>query len=161
MKILLLLLMISSGYSVYAQKPLYVRIYNPSGEKIYKGNVFAVTDTSLLLIGKNAPVNIPVGEIGSIRTKHSAANNLLIGAGIGATTFAIIGAATAEPDAEIFGYTSGEGAAAGALIGLPVGAAIGGLTILFKNSETFIVNGDPVNWKEFQSFVLDKTSKQK
>jgi hypothetical protein len=160
MKILLLLLIISSGYSVCAQKPLYIRVYDSSGKKFYKGQVFTITDTSLQLIGKEAPLNIPVSKIGSIKTKHSPETNLFIGSVIGATTFAIIGAASAQPD-EFLGFTAGEGAAAGALIGAPIGAAIGGLTLLFKNSETFIVNGDMVKWKEFQSFILDKSSKQK
>jgi len=41
------------------------------------------------------------------------------------------------------------------LIGAPVGAAIGGLTIL-KNSRTFSVNDDPEKWKAFRNFLSEK-----
>jgi hypothetical protein len=49
--------------------------------------VLSVTDTSLSLKEKN--VIFPVSTIGSIRTKHSAGNNILIGSVIGTTTLAI------------------------------------------------------------------------
>ena len=76
---------------------------------------------------------------------------MLISSVIGVTEIAILGAATADPNALVFGYTAGEGAAAGALIGLPVGAAFGGLTSLFKNSKSYLINDDIEKWKVFQS----------
>jgi hypothetical protein len=161
MKALPFLLLILFNCSIYAQKPLFVRVYNLDGKKINKGEVFLVTDTSLQLIGKKSPVNIPINTIGSIKTKHSAGNNLLIGSIIGTTTFALIGATSASPEDEILGYTAGEGAAAGALVGLSLGAAIGGLTILLKNSKTFLINGNSEKWKEFETAVAKRNSKTK
>lgn len=41
-------------------------------------------------------------------------------------------------------------------MGLPLGAALGGITILFKNTKTYLINGDLIKWKEFQSVVPEK-----
>ena len=67
---------------------------------------------------------------------------------------AILGVASAEPDAMIFGYSAGEGAAVGVLLGAPAGAVIGGITALFKNSSTYIIDGDLVKWKAFSEMIL-------
>src|SRR4051812_24827472 len=134
MKILTLVFLVLLSHNIYSQKSIFVRVYDLTGKKVNKGHLLTITDTSLQVKGKSF-VDIPVRSIGSIKTKHLVGNNLLVGSTIGVFSMAIIGAASAEPDAEILGYTAGEGAAAGALIGLPIGAAIGGLTILFQNSK--------------------------
>ena len=72
---------------------------------------------------------------------------------IGAATGAILGITTADPDAWIFGYTASEGAAMGAISGGVSGAAIGGVTILLKNSKTFIIDGYESNWKTFMQIM--------
>jgi len=157
MKIITLVLLILLSNNIYSQKSIFVRVYDLAGKKVNKGHVLNITDTSLQLEGKS-PVDIPVDSIGSIKTKHSAGNNLLIGSIIGASSVAIIGAVTAEPEGAIVEYTAAEGAAAGALIGIPVGAAIGGLTILFKNSKTFLINGDVMKWKAFELWITEKNN---
>lgn len=145
---------------INAQKSIFVRVYDLSGKKISKGRTFTVSDTSLQLVGKSEPIDISVRSIGSIKTKHSAGNNVLIGS-IAAFPLAIIGAATAEPNAKILGYTAGEGAAGGALVGLPVGAAIGGVTILFKNSKRFIIDGDLNKCNSFKNYILEPNKQNK
>jgi hypothetical protein len=159
MKTLTLMFLISISYNMYAQKSIFVRVFDLSGKKINKGHVFTVTDTSLQLKGKSVPVNIPVRSIGFIKTKHSAGNNVLIGSIVGVSSLAILGVASAEPDAEIAGYTALEGAGAGAIVGLPVGAVIGGLTSLFKNSKSYLINGDVTKWKAFQLTVTGNNVK--
>jgi hypothetical protein len=154
--ILLILFACVFSCTTNAQNSLFVRVYNTEGKKIYNGHVYIVTDSSLLLIGKRAPDTIFVRNIGSIKTKHSAGNNLLIGSVAGAISGAIVGAVSADPNDLPIPSTTGEGATTGALLGLPVGAAIGGLTILFKHSRTFIINGDPLKWKEFEAFYTAK-----
>ena len=113
-----------------------------------------VTDSSLQLKVKSTPIDIPVQKIGSIKTKRSAGHNILIGSIAGASSMAIFGAATADPD-EFLGYTAGEGAAAGILIGAPPGAVIGGITALFKNSRTYLIDGDIMKWKAFQKSISE------
>jgi hypothetical protein len=164
MKTMFFLLLVSLGCSVFAQKSIFVRIYDLKGKKIYRGDVYTVSDSSLSLIGKKAPVNIPVSVIGSIKTKHSVGNNILVGSIVGAVTVGIVGAASVDPNPDEFSIgpqTAGEGAVGGVIIGAPIGAALGGLTYVFKNADFFPVNGDPVKWKDFQSFVLRKQGKEK
>ena len=161
MKTLAFILLAFISYSACAQKSIFVRIYDLNGKKNYAGHVFSVNDSALELKGNKVPKNIALSQIGYIKTKRSAVNNLAIGSIIGATTVAIAGAASAEPDAYWFAYTASEGAAAGAILGLPMGAAIGAITIPFKNVKTFLINGDSIKWKVFQSFLQEKSNEVK
>ena len=138
--------LISLNYSIYAQKSIFVRVYDLSGKKINKGHVLKVTDTSLQLKGKSAPI-ISVRSIGSIKTKHSAGNNILIGSIVGASSMVILTLAGDQ------GYTNGQEVGVGILLGLPLGAAIGSLTILFKNSKSYLIEGDATKWKAFQLMI--------
>jgi len=161
MKTLITLLLVSFSCTILAQKPIFVRVYDLSGKKIYKGDVYTTSDSGLSLVVNKTPVNIPVSTIGTIKTKHSALNNVVIGSAVGAVTIGIIGAASADPSDEFLGYSAGEGAAAGALIGATAGAAIGGLTALLKNSKKFSINGDVAKWEAFRSFLSGKNKEKK
>ena len=138
--------------NVYENTNVFVRVYDLQGKKISKGKILSISETSLQLNRKGESVKIPVISIGSIKTKHSAGNNVLVGAAIGATSMAILGAATADPDAW-FGYTAAEGATGGALFGGATGAAIGGITVLFKNSKSYEINGDKEKLKAFKELT--------
>ena len=133
---------------------IFVRVYDLDGKKIGKGKILSISETSLQLYRKGESVKVKVNGIGSIKTKHSAGNNVLVGAVTGATTMAILGAVTADPDDWILGYTAGEGAAAGAFLGGTAGAAIGIITILFKNSKSYEINGDIEKWKAFKEMII-------
>ena len=139
------------AHDLSAQKPIFVRVYDLKENKIGKGHVLSLTDTSLQMKEKTG--NIPVSSIGMIRTKHSAGNNVLIGSLIGTSIGTVVGASTGGEDS--YFTTAGEGAAAGAFVGLPLGAAIGGITILFKNSKTYLINGDSTRWKEFEAAITE------
>ena len=152
-RLITFLFLASIGYQVCAQKTIFVRVYNLNGKKISKGFVLATTDTSLQLKTESRDtVNLSVNSIGTIKTKRSGGRNVLMGSLVGAGAFAIFGAATADPDV-FLGYTAGEGAVGGFILGIPFGAAIGGITVLFKKSGTFEINGDIKNWKAFHSYV--------
>lgn len=135
------------------EKGLFIRVFNLEGKKINKGHVAFVGDTILGLKKNGNDIEINVKEIGTIKTKRSAGHNILIGSAIGTATGAILGAASADPDAWIFGYTAAEGATGFGLAGALGGAAIGGISIAFKNSTTFIINGEELRWKEFQKTI--------
>ncbi len=161
MKTLIFAIVLIFSINIYAQGEtdmgnIFVRVYNLQGQKISKGKVLSVTDNSLQIKGKRGPMNIDVGSIGLIKTKRSAGNNVLIGSVIGASAIAIYGASTAEPDAWILPYTAAEGAAMGAIVGLPLGAAVGGFTALFKNSKSYSIDGDLLKWKVFQEMITEK-----
>lgn len=153
MKTLFIFLVLLS-YNVHAQKSIFVRVYNVEGKKIKTGHVLMVTDTSLQLEGNPEPFDIPVRNIGLIKTKHSTGNNIFAGSLIGVGTFAIIGAASASSSSDFIQFSAGESAAAGAIVGLPLGAALGAITSLLKNSKTFIIGGDMNKLKAFQSVAL-------
>lgn len=135
------------------EKGLFIRVFNLEGKKINKGHVAFVGDSILGLKKNGNDIEINVKEIGTIKTKRSAGHNILIGSAIGTATGAILGAASADPDAWIFGYTAAEGATGFGLAGALGGAAIGGISIAFKNSTTFIINGEELRWKEFQKTI--------
>lgn len=147
--------------TIYSQteiknKSLFVRVYNLEGKKINKGKMVNLTD-SILTIEKNSiSKKIAITEIGFIKTKRSEGNNIVMGTVAGAAFGAILGAATADPDAWILGYTSAEGAIGGGVLGAVGGAAIGGITILFKKSETYVINGNREIWNVFKEMIEKK-----
>lgn len=154
MRILLFVLMMVTGFNLFGQEKVnknkvFIRGYNEEGKKFAKGIFLATTDTTLLMERKGKSIPIPVRDIGKIKTKHSAGHNVLAGAAFVAAPAAILGAISADPD-DFLGYTAGEGLMGGALIGGGIGAAIGGLTVLFKNSNTYEINGNLHKWKAFQ-----------
>lgn len=138
------------GQTENEKNSLFVRVFSLDGTKINKGKVFSVNDSILQLKKSNEIVKIALRDIGFIKTKRSAFHNVLVGSVIGASTGALLGAATADPDAMIMGYSAGEGAAIGFISGGSVGAAIGGITILLKNSRIYEINGEYQKWKVFQ-----------
>ena len=157
MRMLTLLFLISLSCSSHAQKKsMFVRVYDLSGKKIHKGRIFKVTDSTLQLIGKTMPLSIPVQSIGTIKTKRSAGNNILVGSIVGTTSMAILGYKSGHRDEEFMEWSPEAEAAGAAILGLPLGAAIGGLTILFKNSKTYLINGDPGKWKMFELMITGK-----
>ena len=151
MKILIFVITLILSFNLCAQNGIentniFVRVYDLQGKKIGKGKILSISETSLQLNRKRESITIPVISIGLIKTKRSAGNNLLIGATTGAALMAIIGAAVADPD-DFLGR--GPVIVLATLEGLVAGVVIGGITILFKNSKTYEINGDKVKWKAF------------
>lgn len=146
--------------TVFAQEgtiknTLFVRVYNLEGVKMNKGKVLTVNDTILQLLKNKETVTIDVRTIGKIKTKRSGGNNVLTGALIGFTLGAIIGVASADPDAW-FGYTASEGATGIGLVGAVLGSGIGAAIITSKNSKSYIINGDISKWKVFEEMIQNK-----
>lgn len=139
----------SEAQSKDSKKADFVRVYNMQGKKIAKGKILSIAD-AFLVLKSNKSSKIALSDIGYIKTKRSAGNNVLTGATVTAAFGAVLGASTANPDAWIFGYTAGEGAAMGIIGGAFLGSAVGGITAIFKNSKTYIINGDRTNWEAFK-----------
>jgi hypothetical protein len=153
-KLIMILLILVLSTNIYAQKEtkmsgMFVRIYSLDGKKINKGHIIFLNDTLLELKKNNKHVKLNVLDIGSIKTKRSAGNNILIGAAVGASSMAIIGAS----DSNGWFTTSETAALYGIIIGLPAGVVIGGISALAKNSKTYIINGDPLKWKIFKQMI--------
>jgi hypothetical protein len=159
-KTIMLLLLLALSTNIYAQNEIkknrmFVRVYNLDGKKINKGYVVSIGDTLLGLKRRGNDLEINVRNIGSIKTKRSAGHNLLIGSATGAAAGAILGAVSVEETNDLFGdsiynISTVQGAVTGGLMGAAAGAAVGGITIAFKNSETFVINGDLGSWGLFQ-----------
>lgn len=131
---------------------IFVRVYDFEGLKIGKGKIKVITANSLHLNRKGRLLEISFMDIGSIKTKRSAGNNILIGAATGAATLGILGATTADS----MNWSTDEVALAGAVFGGAVGVAIGGFSALFKNSESYKIEGDKAKWETFKESILYK-----
>ena len=157
-KIMVLAILLIFSMDAYAQNEaktqnVFLRVYNLEGKKISKGSIIFINDSLLGLKRSSEKVMISIKDVGFIKTKRSAGNNVLIGAASGAVVFGVMGAASADPNDWIFGYTAGEGALVFGSLGAIGGGAIGGLTSLFKKSETYIINGSEVNWNSIQKKI--------
>lgn len=127
---------------------VFVRVYNLQNKKIGKGKILAITDSSIQLIRNKKIKEISVVDIGLIKTKRSDGQNILIGTAAGAALMGIAVASDTNEDNALF---SVEGdILAGAIFGGTAGAAIGGITCLFKNSATYEINADMEKWKIFK-----------
>ncbi len=160
-KILAFTIVLMFSMEIYAQNEskthnIFVRVYNLEGKKISNGSIIFINDSILRLKNNIENKNISMRDIGFINTKRSAGSNVLIGATSGAVLGAIIGASTADPNDWILGYTAGEGALLGGSLGALGGVAIGGLTSLLKNYETYIISANEMNWKSFQKIIKEK-----
>ncbi|MBT8259954.1 MAG: hypothetical protein KJN82_01465 [Bacteroidia bacterium] len=150
-KIVFLFFLILSLVS-YSQKDTkntkeFIRVYNLKGKKISKGYVQFTNDSILGLKKGGKLEHIKIRDIGRIKTKRSAGHNVFLSATVGGGTLGLFGAATADPDAWILGYTAAEGFAGGVIIGGATGAVCGGITGLLKNSKTYEINGDSAKMK--------------
>ena len=155
-----LFLQLIFGSNIYSQnqignKKMFVRVYDFEGKKIGKGYIVKSTDSILELSRSNEYLSISLKDINYIKTKRSVGNNFLVGSIAGATTLGVIGAATADPDAWIFGYTAAEGDSAFGLVGAIGGGAIGGITSIFKNSKTIVINGEKEKLKMFLKLFIE------
>lgn len=157
------IIFLSSAAQVEPEKSgRYVRVFDLEGKKIGKGRILAITERSLELKARkeNGPTVIKLDDMGYIQTRRSGGHKILMGTAIGAGTFAVIGAASADPDDWLFGYSAGEGATGGAVLGGIAGAAIGGITALLKKSVRYYIQGDPILWQSFKEVItgLDKVA---
>lgn len=142
--------------NVLGQDLGFVRVFDRNGTKIAKGTVIAVSDSKLQLKMGGLITDVPVSEIGTIKTKRSVGNNLAIGSAVGASVLGIIGIATGDDGEGWFSYTPAEGALAGIMLGAPLGTAVGGLTALAKNSRLFVISGDGTRMKEFGDYLSSR-----
>ncbi|WP_242202289.1 hypothetical protein [Aestuariivivens insulae] len=158
MLVLVLFFGVLWSQSIYSQddantKSMFVRVYDLGGEKIGKGDVGFVNDSVIQVIKNDKPQQFKVNNIGFIKTKRSGGHHVLIGAGIGLVSGAVIGASVTDssgPDS-FFPWTKTDGAMVGGLLGAAGGAAIGGISTVAKNSVIYTINGDVGKWKIFIS----------
>ena len=136
--------------NVHAQ---FVRVYDLKGNKISKGQISLITDTTLQL--KNHSDIITFNEIGFIKTKHSFGHNSLVGGIIGAGILGLSTAVLFRNGSIIFPNASSAALGAG-IFGFFSGTIIGAITNVFKHTERIDINGDFNNWKKYVQEVTEK-----
>ena len=155
--ILLLTLLICinlSAQETTKTQTLFVRVFDLDGKKIGKGHIYATND-SLLILNKNKKLKkLYVKEIGKIKTKRSGGQNVLVGAASGVVAGAILGSLNTPTDSSggtftWAGSSSGEEFSSGLTFGIISGTIIGGISAVFKNSKSYIINANPEKWKVF------------
>jgi len=169
----LISLFVMLSLNLFAQKntnpkKVFLRVYNLEGKKTGKGNIIFINDSILGLNKNGTQEKISSNNIGSIKTKRSGGHHILVGSLVGGGLLAIIGGTTSKEETKtgdggwLFGeyeYTTGispgTGAAIGGISGLIAGAAVGSITGAFKNSETYIIDGDIRKWLNFKEKIED------
>jgi hypothetical protein len=154
--ILIILSLNVSAQEAYVNSNIFVRVYDLQGKKIAKGKIFTISETQLQLrIGSGQKfVKVPVNDIGHIKTKRSAGNNMLIGVASGAVFGAILGSTNPPTDSSGGTFTWAGGSSAdeftsGLAVGVISGTIVGSVSILFKNSKTYNIDGNSENWGRF------------
>jgi len=133
--------------TIQSQKKTFVRIFDLEGKKTHTGFLAQTSDSSIILLSNKSTIEVPIDQIGVIKLRRSIGHTILVSTLIGAGSLAILGAATADPDAWIFGYTVGEGVAAGLLVGGMAGAGIGGIIGGTLRRPIFTIAGKQINWE--------------
>jgi len=142
---------------VQAQKRTFLRLYSLAGFKFQKGYLAGTTDSSLSIYKGGDTIEVPVVNIGYIKTKRSVGHSMWVGALAVGVPSIVYGAASGEPkvndntlgglihDATVF--TPAEGAVTGAFLGGIIGAATGAIISAIGKSTTFKINGSLDEWR--------------
>ncbi|TBW26774.1 hypothetical protein [Gramella sp. KN1008] len=155
MKTLLVLFSIMFCTPLFSQEPeaplrfkdTFVRVFDVNGKKIAKGKIVNISEQTLTLKSGMGYSETGMDRIHLIKTRHSAANNVIIGALAGGVVGGIIGAEDTKDD---WLFNSREGALLGALAGAPIGAGVGGLTLLFRKGNVYHIQGSEEAWEYFK-----------
>lgn len=134
-----------------SQKTIFLRVFDATGKKIQNGFLRSVSDSSLTIQSAGKITEVPVSNISMIKVKRSFGHTVAISSGIGAAGFAIFGAATADPEAWVFGYTAGEGAAAGFIVGALAGATVGSIIGATSKKPVLQINMNHGEWMKAKS----------
>ena len=150
--LILVLFYISFTTTTYSQikSNSFVRVFDAQGNKIGKGKIISHDDNSLTLKKGKDSQRLALNDIGSIRTKRSVGNNFakgaVVGAGVG-LIFAIGNSSSGD------GFLEEEGYSTGIPMLAAIGAGIGGIAAIFKESNHFIVDGDSQKWEQFRGMI--------
>ncbi|SDI14792.1 hypothetical protein [Winogradskyella thalassocola] len=102
---------------------------------------------------KGKIISVPLSNIGKIKTKHSAGNNIVIGALIGGGSLAVIGLLSGDDNSGILSLSANEKVSLGLVGGGFFGAIIGAITAIFKKSKLYIIYGSKMKLKDFKEKI--------
>ncbi len=147
--------------AAHSQKTIFIRVFDAIGKKTHKGFLSSVSDSSLTINNGGQITEVTVSKIYTIIVKRSLGHTVAISTAVGAAGFSIWGAATADPD-EFLGYTAGEGAVGGFILGAFAGAAAGSIIAAVNRKPVLKINADQKEWlkaKSTLSYYMEKMNK--
>ena len=145
--------------NIFAQKKVknrnvFVRIYDLQDKKINKGKIKFISETSIELDLKGEIIKVPLSKIGKIKTKRSGGNNIAKGALIGGGSLAAIGLLSGDDEGGFISFSATDKASLGLIGGSLFGAIYGGISILFKKSKHFVIDGNEMKLKKFKEQMI-------
>jgi len=154
MKKVFVILSFFIGNMLSAQSHMFLRVFNETGKKIHKGYLRAITDSTLTISLRHTTYEIPVHRISTVKLRRSFGHTVIMTSLISAGSFAILGAASADPNAWIFAYTAGEGALTGFLFGAAAGVLPGSILAGARQRKQFKIYQSRENWKKAKPALL-------
>lgn len=94
------------GQQVPEIEPLFIRVYNEEGVKIFKGKLLSINEEGLVLQRGKKKYTIATKDIASIKTKRSPGHAVGIGATFGLVAGVATGASNLSSTFEIHGQKS-------------------------------------------------------
>ncbi len=138
-----------------ASRNIFVRVFDFENVKFAKGQLYSVTDSSVVVLRKKEEFIIDLSQIDRIRTRRSVGHNIGMGAVAGAAAGGIFGLLQ-EQGGSTFGSDSrGDDALIYGTVGLMLGSVVGGLTALGKKSEHYRINGDSEKLAAFKDALIE------
>ncbi len=142
-------------------KPLFIRVYNGQGIKIYKGKLLSVNEEGLVLQRGKKTDTVATEAIARIKTKRGLGRAMGIGAVLGGTGGAIAGADSGSSLDNLFtDFGASEstnfdtaGLFSFGLIGAAIGTGAGALSGVFNKSSTFEIQGQKSQLLKFKAAV--------
>lgn len=159
MKYLIIAIILVLSINVVAQNKIvntniFIRVYDLQGKKINKGKIKLISKKSIELFFKGKTIKIPLSKIGKIKTKRSGGYNVAKGALIGGSSLALIGLVSGDNDSGAVSFLATDKAALGLISGGFFGAAVGGITAIFKKSKLYIIDGNEMKLKNFKQEII-------
>lgn len=134
-----------------AQRSIFLRVYDESGKKISKGHFVAATDSFLQLNRDGKIIEIPVGNIETIRKRRSAGHSVAMGALAGLAGGGLLGYIDNDPGGF---FTPEETGILGGSVGLITGAAAGAIIAPFKKTKKVLIGRDRERLKDFSKGIF-------
>ena len=145
MKELLLLLVVVTFTLNAESKSRFVRLIDKQGNKIAKGRIVNLADSTLVIERNGREIQVPVSKINYIITCRSAGHNILIGTAAGGFIGLMAGGNSEDSDVFNDEQTKYISLAAGAGIGLLLSL----LTLPIKPTEYIFIKGDRATLVKF------------
>jgi hypothetical protein len=152
MRIFILFIILIFSLSSYSQgapetNSIFIRVYDLDGKKIAKGKRYTISDSTITFLKRNNVI-VNLNEIGSIKTRRSAGNFLLLTSALGGG-FGLLS-----------NLANDDNMGTNMLSGVALGAGIGLITLPFKKSDTQIINADQTQWNAFVANNANAIDKQ-